>query len=63
MENSSLTMRILEWAEAHPEFDTKFVESCHEQLLRRGSLSPKQMSALSNIAEKFNIEEWEDAQI
>lgn len=47
--------QILEWSEEHPEFDTTFVSSLQEQLLSRGDLSGKQVQALHNIVEKYDI--------
>ena len=54
-EASDLIERILEWAEDHPWFDTGFVESLQSQLEERGTLSPRQIEGLENIASRFNI--------
>lgn len=47
--------RILEWAEAHSQFDTEFVERLDDQLDRTGELSVDQIRALDNIIEKWHI--------
>lgn len=54
-EAAELIERIMTWAEDRPSFDTSFVESLQGQLEERGSLSPKQIAALENIASRFNI--------
>lgn len=54
-EAADLIERIMAWAEDRPSFDTSFVESLQGQLEERGSLSPKQIAALENIASRFNI--------
>jgi hypothetical protein len=47
---------ILEWAEDHEDFDSSFVESLQNQWEKRGFLSTKQIFAIDNIIERFNIE-------
>lgn len=46
---------ILTWAEEHPHFETDFIESLKEQFENKGDLSDKQIVALQNIAEKWDI--------
>lgn len=47
---------ILDWADGVESFDTAFVISVRDKILTFGNVTPKQLAALENIAEKFNIE-------
>ncbi len=47
--------RILEWAEAHPSFDTSFVEDLKRQYEENGELTDMQEDAINNILRKFRI--------
>lgn len=49
---------VLDWADTDgPEnFDSSFVESLAEQLEDNGSISPRQVMALQNIIDKFDID-------
>ena len=40
---------ILEWAEDHEKFDTTFVTSLKQQLVKKKMLSPRQIAALANV--------------
>ncbi len=46
---------IQEWALEHEDFDTSFVDSIAEQLESRGYVSDRQLSALQNIVEKWDM--------
>jgi hypothetical protein len=48
---------VLDWADDHPRFDASFIESLKEQLENKGYLSEKQIMALENIIERFNIDQ------
>lgn len=45
------------YAEVNGNFNMDFVHSLQEAFIKYGSLTPKQHSALSNIADKFKM--WE----
>lgn len=47
---------ILKWADQQENFSTTFVEKISEVLENRGKLSVKQMNAIDNIIEKFDID-------
>ena len=46
---------IQEWALEHEDFDTSFVDSIAEQLESRGSVTDRQLAALQNIVEKWDM--------
>lgn len=46
---------IQEWALEHEDFDTSFVDSIAEQLESRGSVTDRQLVALQNIVEKWDM--------
>lgn len=49
---------VLEWAstDAPESFDSTFVEKLNDNLENSGRLSVKQMNAVDNIIEQFNID-------
>jgi hypothetical protein len=47
---------IQDYAEEHPEFDTTYIDSLHEQLCDGRPLTPKQVAAINNIIDKFEME-------
>lgn len=47
---------ITEYATEHPDFDTEFVDSLNNQFERKGDLSDKQILALSNIIDKWEMD-------
>jgi hypothetical protein len=50
-----LLTEIMGWASDNSFFDTEFVASLEAQLEARGHLTDRQMSALENIANRFDI--------
>jgi hypothetical protein len=57
---SSLKIKhILQWANQHPHFDSKFVHSLDDQYHQKGiALTIAQTNALQNIYTKFKIAQW-----
>jgi hypothetical protein len=49
VEMKELLVTIRAFAEHHPHFDTRFLDSVEGQFGRQGRLSPKQVVALQNI--------------
>lgn len=48
--------KVVEWLPRAPaSFDAKFVWSLKEQIDRGRNLSPKQLSSINNIIEKFRV--------
>ena len=55
-EAQELIERILDWATSNPHFNTDFVEKLENDLEARGRLSQKQIEALENIADRWEID-------
>lgn len=53
-----ILLSVVDWvmSDAPSWFDDSFVKSVHEQYEQGRKLSPRQVEALENIAEKFNIQ-------
>ena len=47
--------RVLDWAPERPSFDTSFVENLQESLGKWRRLTPRQLAALENIIDRFDI--------
>jgi DNA polymerase III epsilon subunit-like protein len=50
-----LIERVLDWAADGDWFDTSFVENLKESLEKWGRLTPRQLEALENIIDRFDI--------
>jgi hypothetical protein len=53
---SVLIERIMDWAEANPDFNTDFVEKLADDLEAKGRLTQRQIDSLHNIIEKWRVD-------
>lgn len=49
-------VKIIDWADNNPKFNTGFVEALYNEYELKGQLTVKQEEALDNIIDRFKIE-------